>query len=136
MSNVLGLPKDHHYDALCVGKVPENGFTDRTNGYVLMIEAKGRGSRLRGNINSCGIIVTKYKNRAKTYKGFMSGDIVRADVPRGKHKGHHIGRITIRHSGNFGLIAQDEVRHDINCKYMSVVQKADGYAYHYERRPA
>ena len=135
-TKVLGLPKDHHYDALCVGKVPENGFTDRTNGYVLMIEAKGRGSRLRGNINSCGIIVTKYKNRAKTYRGFMSGDIVRADVPRGKHKGHHIGRITIRHSGNFGLIAQDEVRHDINCKYMSVVQKADGYAYHYERRPA
>lgn len=133
---LLGLPKDHHYDALCVGKVPENGFTDRTNGCVLMIEAKGRGSRLRGNVNACGVIVAKYRNRAKTHKGFMSGDIVTADVPKGKHKGRYTGRITIRHSGNFGLVDQAGERHDISCKYMSVIQKADGYAYHYERRPA
>ena len=133
---VLDFPKDHHFDALCVGNVPEDGFVDRTNGYVLMVEAKGRGSRLRGNINACGIITVKYTNRHKTHKGFMSGDIVRADVPRGKHKGHYTGRITIRHTGSFGLTDQTGKRHDINCKYMSVIQKADGYAYHYERRSA
>ena len=132
----LGLKKDHHYNALCVGTVPEKGYTDRTNGYVLMTEAKGRGSRLRGNINECGIIVTKYTNRAKTHKGFMSGDIVRADVPNGKHKGKYVGRITIRHSDTFGLIDTNGKRHDVNCKYMSVIQKADGYNYHYERRSA
>ena len=130
----LGLPKDHHYDALCVGNVLEEGYKDRTNGYVLMVEAKGRGSRFRGNINACGIIVTKYKNRNKTYKGFMTGDIVEADVPKGKHKGHYIGRITIRNTGIFGLIDTDGKRHDINCKYMTVLQKTDGYSYCYERR--
>lgn len=132
----LDLPKDHHYDALCVGSIPEEGFVDRTNGYVLMIEAKGRGSRLRGNINACGIIVTKYKNRNKTYKGFMSGDIVVANVPKGKHTGRYVGRITIRNSGSFGLIDANKKRHDINCKYMTILQKTDGYSYHYERRLA
>lgn len=132
----FGLPKDHHYDALCVGDVPEDGYTDRTGGYVLMVKATGRGSRLRGNVNACGIITVKYKNRAKTYNGFMTGDIVKADVPKEKHKGRWTGRITIRSSGSFGLVDGNGERHDINCKYMTVIQKADGYAYHYERRPA
>ena len=132
----LGLPKDHHYDALCVGSVPEDGYTDRTNGYVLMVEAKGRGSRLRGNTNACGIIVTKYTNRSKTHKGFMSGDLVCADVPKGKHAGRHTGRIAIRHRDSFILTGQDGVRHEINCKYMTITQRSDGYAYKYERRPA
>ena len=132
----FGLPKDHHYDALCVGDVPEDGYTDRTGGYVFIVKATGRGSRLRGNVNACGIITVKYKNRAKTYNGFMTGDIVKADVPKGKHKGRWTGRITIRSSGSFGLVDGNGERHDINCKYMTVIQKADGYAYHYERRPA
>ena len=132
----LDMPKDHHFDALCVGNVPEGGFKDRTNGYVLMIQAKGRGSRLRGNINKCGIIVTKYTVRGKTCKGFMSGDIVKASVPKGVHKGEYIGRITIRQTGIFGLIDTNEKRHDVNCKYMTIMQKADGYSYHYERRSA
>ncbi len=132
----LDLPKDHHYDALCVGTIPKEGFVDRTNGYALMIEAKGRGSRLRGNTNTCGIIVTKYRNRHKTHQGFMSGDIVEASAPKGKHMGRYTGRITIRSSGNFGLVDTGGNRHDINCKYMTVLQKADGYSYHYERRAA
>ena len=135
-TQVLDLPKDHHFDALCVGTVPEGGYKDRTNGYVLMVEAKGRGSRLRGNINKCGVIVTKYTERSKTHKGFMSGDIVKAIVPKGKHKGEYIGRITIRQSGKFGLRDTEGKRHDINCRYMTILQKADGYSYHYERRSA
>ena len=131
---IMNLPKDHHFDALCVGNIPENGFLDRTCGYVLVAQAKGRGSRLRGNVNSCGIIITKYKERKKTHLGFMSGDMVKADVPKGKHKGHHVGRITIRHSGTFVLTDERGTKRDINCKYMTIVQKADGYNYKYERR--
>ena len=131
-----GLPKDHHYDALCVGSTPKDGYKDRTCGYVLMADAMGRGSRLRGNTNQCGIITVKYRNRQKTCKGFMTGDIVHADVPRGKHQGRYTGRITIRHSGTFGLIDAEGKRHDVNCRYMTVIQKSDGYRYHYERRSA
>ena len=38
----LELPKDHHYDALCVGTVPKNGYRDLTHGYCLYIKAIGR----------------------------------------------------------------------------------------------
>ena len=61
----LGLPKDHHYDALCVGEVPEGGYCDLTNGYVLTIEAVGRGTRFRGKINACGVIIQKLPPRPK-----------------------------------------------------------------------
>ena len=133
---ILHLPKDHHYDALSVGTIPDGGYLDTTNGYVLMVKATGRGTRLRGNLNCCGIIVTKYQSRNKTYKGFMSGDIVKADVPKGKHKGRYTGRITIRRTGNFGMVDTEKRRHDVNCKYLTVIQKSDGYNYHYERRTA
>ena len=66
----------------------------------------------------------------------MSGDIARADVPKGKHKGTHTGRITIRHNGSFMLKDANGIRRDINCKCITVIQKADGYSYKYERRPA
>ena len=81
-------PKDHHFDALCVGDIPEGGYKN-ANQKCLCAEAKGRGNRLRGNINNCGIITVKYEHREKVVKGFQSGDIVRANVPKGKHKGRH-----------------------------------------------
>lgn len=133
-TEVLHLPKDHHYDALCVGAVPEGGYRDRTNGWVLMTKATGRGSRFRGLTNSCGIITVKFRDRSKTCRGFMTGDIVRADVPKGKHIGRHTGRITIRKSGTFALAGTDGVRRDVNCRCMTVLQKADGYNYRNERR--
>lgn len=132
---VLHLKKDHHLDALCVGTVPEHGYKDRTDGYVLMVQAEGRGNRLRGNVNSCGIITVKYKDNSKTYKGFMTGDIVRAVIPKGKYVGHHTGRITIRHRDTFAIKTPAQ-KFDVNCKYLSVLQKADGYSYHYERKSA
>ncbi len=128
----LGLPKDHHYDALSVGTVPGEGYIDRTNGYVLYIKAMGRGNRLRGNINKCGIIVTKYKDNAKTYKGFMTGDIVTANVPDNyKHHGRMYGRIAIRKTGNFDIKEPDKKKHNVKCDFCKVIQKADGYNYHY-----
>lgn len=67
------------------------------------------------------MIVTKYKNRAKIHKGFMSGDIIKADIPREEHKRRHTGRITVRNTGNFGLVDRAGECHDISCKYMSVI---------------
>lgn len=61
----LGYPKEHHYDALCVGTVPEKGYHDRTNGYYLYAKAAGRGTRLRGHLNKCGVIVTKWTDRKR-----------------------------------------------------------------------
>ena len=77
----LGYPKEHHYDALCVGTVPEKGYHDRTNGYYLYAKAAGRGTRLRGHLNKCGVIATKWTDRKKGFFGFQTGDIVVAEVP-------------------------------------------------------
>jgi hypothetical protein len=33
--------------------------------------------------------------------GFQTGDMVRAEVPKGKHAGIHVGRVAVRASGSF-----------------------------------
>lgn len=127
----LELPKDHHYDALCVGTVPEEGYQDMTNGYCLYIKAIGRGTRFRGKINKCGIIIQKLEPRQKAVFGFMNGDIVTADVPKGKYAGHHIGRVMTRASGSFDIrtMAGDLVT--TGWKYCKRLQYGDGYSYKY-----
>ena len=131
---ILKLPKDHHYDALSVGSIPEDGYKDLTGNYTLYVKAQGRGSRLRGNVNKCGIIITKYTTRAKTYKGFQSGDIVVANVPeKYKYHGHMVGRITIRHSGNFNIKFFGDKTCNVNYKFCRILQKDNGYSYQYKK---
>lgn len=134
----LNLPKDHHYDALCVGNIPDTGFKDLTNGYCLYVKANGRGNRLRGNINCCGVIITKYKDNTKRMSGIQSGDIVVADVPLGasKYVGIHKGRVTIRKTGYFSIKEkQPDGKYKpipVNQKYCRVLQHTDGYEYQYQ----
>ena len=103
----LRLPKGHHYDALCVGSVPETGYKDLANGYYFVAKAIGRGSRFRGKINSCGIITVKLCRSPKRRFGFQNGDIVRAVVPNGKYQGTHVGRVMTRKSGYFDVRKTD-----------------------------
>ena len=125
--------KDHHYDALSVGNVPVKGYRNRTNGYVLHAKVTGRGTRLRGNINNCGIIITKFKDRSKTYDGFMTGDIVVADVPKKyKHHGRIVGRIAIRKSGYFDITTINGEKYNVKSCFCRTLQKQDGYAYAYK----
>ena len=133
----LGLPKDHHYDALCVGNVPAAGFKDAMHGYCLLIKANGRGSRKRGQTNACGVITVKYKDNAKTYHGVQTGDIVTAKVPAGKSKyaGVHTGRVAIRKNGVFDIREKQQngkyTKTPVNSKYVRVLQHTDGYEYQY-----
>lgn len=125
----LGLPKDHHYDALCVGNIPEGGYTDLTSGYCLHVKAMGRGNRFRGKINKCGIIIQKLAPREKRVYGFMNGDIVSADIPKGKYKGHHVGKVMTRASGFFDIRTAKGELVTSNYKYCKILQKTDGYTY-------
>lgn len=132
----LGLPKDHHFDALCVGTVPEGGYRDLTGGLCLCAKAMGRGTRLRGNINSCGIITLKYPKAPKRIMGFQTGDIVAADVPKGKYAGHHVGRVMTRQSGNFDIRTGSGELVGANAKYCRILQYNNGYQYHYGKSAA
>lgn len=129
----LKLPKDHHYDALCVGEVPEGGFIDRTGGYVLHATAMGRGTRFRGKINGCGIITKKLGPRSKRVHGFMNGDIVRADVPSGKYAGIHVGRVMTRASGSFDIRCTTGELATTSYKWCRVLQHDNGFRFEYAK---
>lgn len=128
----LGLPKDHHYDALCVGAVPEAGYKDLTNGYCFIAKAIGRGSRLRGQINKCGIITVKYPKGPKRRFGFQNGDIVRADVLKGKYAGTHVGRVMTRASGYFDIRKNDALA-TTNYRNCIVLQHDNGFMNFYTK---
>lgn len=138
---MLGYPKDHHYDALCVGTVPETGYIDRTHGYYLNAKATGRGSRLRSKINKCGIIVTKWYDRSKTVYGFQTGDIVCAEVPHRdkkpfKYEGRFIGRVMVRKNGYFDIRTIDNKLVTVKQEFCKLVQNNSGYQYTMQKTAA
>lgn len=124
------LPKEHYYDALCVGKVPEK-FVFPKSLRALNIVATGRGSRARTNINRFGFPAS-YLTRQKIHFGYKTGDIVKAIVPKGKNKGTWIGKVAIRKTGSFKItLGSGTVIDGVNHKYLQLVQLADGYNYSY-----
>jgi len=128
--NELGLPKEHYYDALSIGNVQDYKFlTDK----VLQISAKGRGSRQMCLMNKFGFPRTSPKG-SKLVKGFQTGDIVKAIVPKGLNRGEYLGRVIIHSSGYFDIKINDCLVHGIGHKYCSLIQKNDGYSYNYKER--
>ena len=112
-----------------MGTIPETGYIDKTNGYVLYAKATGRGTRFRGQCNDCGIITVKYKDNSKRKFGFQTGDIVHLDKQKGKDMGQYTGRVAVRSSGSFDLIRKGCKRINANHKYFKVMQYSDGYEY-------
>ena len=63
--------------------------------------------------------------RTKFVKGFQTGDLVRAAVPKGKYAGVPYGRVAVRATGIFNVGA----RQGINRKYGILVQRGCGYQF-------
>jgi 5-methylcytosine-specific restriction endonuclease McrA len=119
---VRGLPKTHWLDAACVGaSTPEH--LDVAGVRPLLVKACGHGKRQRCGTDKHGF-PTRHAPRAKSYRGFRTGDLVRAEIPNGKHRGVHTGRIAIRHKPSFRLGAID-----VHPDQLTIVQHADGYNY-------
>lgn len=128
--NELGLSKEHYYDALSIGNLQDYKFlTDK----VLQISAKGRGSRQMCRVDKFGFPRTSAK-ASKSVKGFQTGDIVKAIVPKGLNRGEYLGRVIIHSSGYFDIKINDCLVHGIGHKYCSLIQKNDGYSYNYKER--
>jgi len=64
----LELPKDHHFDACCVGESTPDKLYFKTKN-VLYIKAKGRGSHCRTNLNKYGF-PRNYLSRQKYFLDF------------------------------------------------------------------
>ena len=127
----LGLPKQHYYDALSVGEVPNkfNFLTDK----ILLISAKGRGSRQMCRMDKYGFPRTSAKV-SKSVRGFQTGDIVRAIVTEGLKKRTYLGRVAVRSSGYFDIQTKTQVIEGIGYKYCRIIQRGDGYLYNYKER--
>ena len=126
----LGLPKQHYYDALSVGNIQDYKFlTDK----VLQISAKGRGSRQMCRVDKFGFPRTSAK-ASKTVKGFQTGDMVKAIVPKGLKKGEYLGKVAVRSNGYFNIQTKTQVIQGIGFEYCHIIQRSDGYSYNYKER--
>ncbi|WP_292485787.1 RNA-guided endonuclease IscB, partial [Methanohalobium sp.] len=128
----LNLPKDHHFDACCVGKSTPDDLKLKAN-EVLYIHAKGRGSYKRCKLDRYGF-PRKTAPRIKYLFGFQSGDIIKAIVEDGKYKGTWKGAVACRSSGYFDIKnGTKRIAQGINHKYFKLVQRFDGYTYQLDR---
>lgn len=127
----LGLPKEHYYDALSVGEVPNkfNFFTDK----ILVVSAKGRGSRKMCKVDKYGFPKTAAK-ASKLVEGFQTGDIVKAVVSNGLKAVEYLGRVAVRSTGRLNIKTKSGLTKDIGYKYCRLIQRGDGYSYKYKER--
>jgi 5-methylcytosine-specific restriction endonuclease McrA len=118
----LGWPKAHWRDAAVVGASTPDDLRVAVAS-VLLIAAAGHGHRQMCGTNASGFPI-RHRRRQKRWFGFRSGDLVRAVIPSGKYAGRHVGRIAVRSRPSFKLNG-----FDVHPKYLTLVQRADGYAY-------
>ncbi|MFD7840924.1 RNA-guided endonuclease IscB [Streptomyces sp. NPDC059761] len=128
---VMGLPKSHTLDALATGVIDhERGDTlVRVPTQVLVVTAAGRGSYARTTPDRFGFPRLK-RPRAKMHHGYATGDLVAADVPRGRWAGRWVGRIAVRSSGQHRITTLTS-RFDVSHRNLRLLQRADGYAYEF-----
>ena len=64
----------------------------------------------------------------------MTGDIVKAVVPAGKHKGTWTGRVLCRRSGFFDIKTKKARIQGISYRFCHLIQNNDGYQYFNESK--
>lgn len=138
----LGLDKDHHVDALCVGGTAAS-VIDATKGHVHLARSHGRGSRQRSMPDGYGFAKSHYrlsrdrnaghKPRKRRILGFVTGDIVLAEVPKGRHAGVHLGRVSVRSRGSFLLTTPSGGIDGISYKHCRILQHGTGWTWTTEK---
>lgn len=131
----MGLSKTHTLDALCVGRLDhEDGDAIvRFPEQVLIVKATGRGSYARTTPDRFGFPRLR-RARAKQHFGYVTGDLVQANMPTGKWAGTWTGRISVRARGQHSL-ATAQGRINVSHWNLRLVQRGDGYGYSTRREP-
>jgi hypothetical protein len=65
---------------------------------------------------------------SRVVKGFRTGDIVRAFVPKGKKRGVHIGKVAVRSSGSFNIKTTRGTIQGVSYLHCRLLHRADGYS--------
>ena len=126
----FGVPKEHWLDALCVGD--DVSAVSGINKPVLEVECTGRGLHQRVLLDSVGF-PRAYRMRKKQIHGFMTGDMVYVNKPKGKDKGIYVGRVAIRKSGSFDVTIEQGKKIRVSWKYCRLISRNDGYKYSYKK---
>ena len=122
------LPKDHWIDAACVA-INDGKITVSSKLKPLTITKQRRNNRQMTLMNKYGFPRTKAKGSSKKVFGFMTGDIVKANVSSGKYKGIHLGKVAVRLTGYFDIKKENSppfTTNKLNCK---LIHHFDGYSY-------
>lgn len=121
----LNIPKTHALDAACVGAVSAvTGWQKPT----LAIKATGRGSYQRTRLDAFGF-PRGYLTRTKRIQGFQTGDMVSADVLKGKKIGFYVGRVAVRATGSFNIQTARGMVQGVSHRHCKLIQRANGYGY-------
>lgn len=121
----LAIPKSHALDAACVGEV---GNLMGARKHIIQIKCNGRGTHCRTRVNASGFPVG-YLMRSKSVQGFRTGDMVIANVTKGKKVGVYKGRVAVRTSGSFNIQTGGQVIQSLSHKYFTLLQRGDAYSY-------
>ncbi len=124
----FGVPKRHALDAACMGLV---GRVEDWDHPYWRVHCDGRGQYQRTNLDQKGRRVS-FLPRQKLHHGFQTGDMVRADVAKGKRKGVHVGRVAVRSSGSFKIRTKSGPQDGIRAEDCRLIQRSDGYSYYRE----
>ncbi|MBC7533678.1 MAG: HNH endonuclease [Oligoflexus sp.] len=120
-------PKDHWIDACCVGVTGERVFIP-IDLKPLLVKAESRGSRQKCLPDKYGFPRTAPKANKRVH-GFQTGDLVEANVLKGKKSGRYKGRVAVRSTGNFNIKTDKLTVQGISYKSCRIVQRVDGYSY-------
>ena len=125
------LPKDHHWDAACVGKTTPDGLEIEVNS-LLTIQACGRGTHSRTNTDKYGF-PKAYLPRKKIFNGFTSGNMCVGMAESGKYKDKKIiGKISV--SKDSCLFYKDgKYVGNIKQKFCKNIHLKDGYGYSHNK---
>lgn len=124
---VRGLEKAHWLDAACIGS--STPAVLRVAGVrPLAITATGHGNRQMCGTNASGFPI-RHRGRVKRHYGFLTGDMVRAVVMRGKRAGVHVGRVLCRATGSFDITTAQGRQAGISYRHCTAIHHQDGYSY-------
>ncbi|MFE7099485.1 RNA-guided endonuclease IscB [Streptomyces erythrochromogenes] len=125
----MGLPKSHTLDALATGLLErERGDrVVRVPARILVVTSTGRGSYARTTPDRYGFPRLQ-RPRRKIHRGYSTGDLVAAALPRGKWAGRWVGRVSVRASGQHRITTPTS-RFDVSHRNLRLLQRADGHAY-------
>jgi 5-methylcytosine-specific restriction endonuclease McrA len=121
-----GLEKTHWGDAACVGaSTPPVIQVSLVKPFL--ITATGHGNRKMCYPDKFGF-PARHRQRKKVHHGFQTGEIVRANPPKGKYAGFHVGRVLTRATGSFD-ITKPSGKVTVQATSCTILHHQDGYRY-------